>query len=402
MDDEDNIISKEEKLSNSQKKLLELLGHSPQLTDKEYSKLVGYRYYNYVSTVKNKILKKRGYLKGPNHKININLLFNNKVNRLMFIILFPKNITYDQLINIIKNIKCWSFIYPLEENTFNQLLVTIYNTNKNKLIKIFEYLKNKKIIFFYTVFELEGELEVSNPIFFKNKKILPYVPNSIKIKDYEETKYRNININKLSLIDTRLIMHLQSNAKPSLPNYMKSDAKIVDKEGNRPYLFGYNSWRYSYEKLINNHIIEKYYTIYPLPKDKCAHFFLFLTTNEDELTKNIGKSIGNNCSILKASSIVKSLNPTDYGTFYYCVHCRCHPLFRDKILGLLDNLPHDIQKNKYNIHNTNMTDNRIDNYYYQSISLEEEFFDFKKQIVSYSYDNYYKIIKNEVSNLNRL
>jgi len=49
-----------------------------------------------------------------------------------------------------------------------------------------------------------------------------------------------------------------------------------------------------------------------------------------------------------------------------------------------------------------MTDNRIDNYYYQSISLEEEFFDFKKQIVSYSYDNYYKIIKNEVSNLNRL
>lgn len=49
-----------------------------------------------------------------------------------------------------------------------------------------------------------------------------------------------------------------------------------------------------------------------------------------------------------------------------------------------------------------MTDDCIDNYYYQSISLEEEFFDFKKQIVNYDYDEYYNIIKNEVSNLNIL
>lgn len=396
MNHDNNIISKEEKLSNSQIKLLELLGHSPQKTDKEYAKIVGYRYYNYVSTVKNKILKKRGYLKGPNHKINFNIIFHNKINRLLFIVLFPKDISYDQIIYIIKKIECWSFIYPLEESTFNQMLIAIYNTNKNKLIRIFELLKNKNIIFYYTVFELEGELEVYNPYFFNKEKLLPYIPNIIKItknNNYLPIEKNNI---KLSLIDTRLIMHLQSNQKSSLSNYMKSDAKIIDKEGNRPYLFGYNSWRYSYEKLINKKIIEKYNTVYPLPQKKCAHFFLFIAGENYDTTKMIGESIGNNCCILKAGSIVKSLNPNNYGKYYYCMHCRCHPLFRDKILGLLDKLPYNLQKNKYNIHDTDMENDCIDNYLFQSISLEEKYFDFEKQLIEYDYNLYYNNIKKEI------
>ena len=133
-------------------KLLDILGHNPNTTDIVIAKKVGFRYYNYVSTVKNTILKPKGYLSGPSYWIDLSQISYNKLNRLIFFIMFPKEYDYHTLSEILKKIECWSFIYPLEESTFNQISVTIYSTNHEKIINIFEYLKNNGIIFYYDVY----------------------------------------------------------------------------------------------------------------------------------------------------------------------------------------------------------------------------------------------------------
>jgi hypothetical protein len=131
-------------------------------------------------------------------------------------------------------------------------------------------------------------------------------------------------------------MHLQSsNLNCELSKLMKKDANIINEKVDRPYLFGYNSWLYSYEKLKTKNIMKKYYTIYPLPKNKCSHFFIFLKGTNDANTKILASSVGKESRVLRAGSYVKSLNKDDYGDYYWCVHVRSHPLYKEKILDYL-------------------------------------------------------------------
>ncbi|MHC1604980.1 MAG: MarR family transcriptional regulator [Candidatus Methanofastidiosia archaeon] len=399
------MLEKDERLSVSQMKLLDLLGHNPELTDKELAKYVGFKYYNYVSTVKNTILKKRGYLSGPNYWIDLSQISYNKVERILFFIMFPKEYSYSYLISTLRMIKCWSFFYPLEEGAFNEMLVAVYNTDSKSLIKIFDYLKDEGIIFYYSKYLLDGQLDIYNPYFIENcGKEIKKTPVFVDSMPFEKEFHRNFNEKgkkdtKLSLLDTRLIMYLQTSYfNGELSKLMKKDAKILDKNGNRPYLFGYNAWRYSFEKLKECKIVKKYYSIFPVPKTKCAHFFLLLKGDNLEKTKKIAANIGATARTLRAGSFVTSLNEKDYNDFYWCVHIRCHPLYKERIMGLLDN-PAIKNKIRYTVRTISYHNNKTArvphmNYYTeQSVSLEEEFFDFKKQILYYNYSDYLKMIK---------
>lgn len=393
-------------LSLAQMKLLDILGHYPETTDVNIAKSVGYRYYNYVSTVKNKILKPRGYLSGPNYWININKISNNKVNRLIFIILFNKQYDYQKMIDILKNIECWSYFYPLEESNFNQLMACIYSTDNKQLIDIFDYLLKENIIFYYNVYELKEQYKVFNPYYIKNDKkelLTPLTTKKLYISDkiddelsnFYQIDENNKKNNILSLLDTRIIMHLQSsNLNCELSKLMKKDANIINEKGDRPYLFGYNSWRYSYEKLKTKNIMKKYYTIYPLPKNKCSHFFIFLKGTNDANTKILASSVGKESRVLRAGSYVKSLNKDDYGDYYWCVHVRSHPLYKEKILDLLE-LPIVENKIRYNIRAINPDMLPYAKYYnHQSISLEEKYYNTETALINYNYKEYKRNIVN--------
>jgi len=404
------MLEKNERLSYSQMAILDILGHHPDLTDKEIAKLVGFKYYNYISTVKNTILKKRGYLSGANYWIDLSKISTNPVNRLIFFIMFPKKYTYDYIISLLQTIDSWSFFYPLEEGVFNEMLVSVYNTESKAIIRIMDYLKDEGVLFYYTAFELEGLLDIYNPYHLtKNTNNIcetPLVVDKINFDRtfepvFEATKEKRL---RLSLLDTRLIMYLQSGYyNGDLSRLMKHDAQIVDKEGNNPYLFGYNAWRYSYEKLKNAGIVRKFYTVYPMPKDKCSNFFLMLAGKSYDDTKKIAASVGACARTLKAGAFVKSLNENDYGKYHWCVHIRCHPLYKERIMGLL-NTPFIDSKIRYNVwsisyHESNKSRApRMRYYFEQSISLEEPYFDFKSQTLHYEYKKYLKKVKEIVNN----
>lgn len=402
-------------LSDSQNKLLELYGHHPELTEREMANAIGFKYYNYVSTVKTNILEKKGYLAGPYYYLNFKKISKEPVSRLLVYILFNKNYNYDFLIKLLKNIECWSFFYPLQESTFNELITGIYSTNHKKIIKILDYVKEKEIIYHYSVYELKDNLYTYNPRFFKNsndgKEETKYDFDKIhfndaQIKNAFEDKETNKKSIKFSELDTRLLMYLQTGHKNTeLSKLMKHDAKIIDEEGNKPYIWGYNSWRYAYEKIKRENIIKKFYVVYPLPKNLCSYFMLLVKGHDLEQTISLGLNIRSGLRILNSGALVRSLNKSDKNEMFWFAHVRCHPIYMQKISNLLD-IPQVEKKyihyaKSISYHNNNKTyPVPYMNYYSeQSISLESKYYDYAKQAVNYDYDKYLENIKHIVERI---
>ncbi|MBN1785770.1 MAG: hypothetical protein JW825_02120 [Candidatus Methanofastidiosa archaeon] len=395
-------------LSVSQKKLLDLYGHRPELTEREMAKLVGFKYYNYVSTVKANILEEKGYLAGPYHYIDLRRISTPPVKRLLIFIMFQKSESYDFMIRLLMRIESWSFFYPLQESTFNEMIVGIYSTDHEKITSIFDALVDHGVIHYYSIYELENNLCTVNPRFFSERgdeteydSPMLSLDNAYLEQDFssEEGKF------KLSEIDTRLLMYLQSGFfKGELSKIMKHDAKLEDDGGNRPFVWGYNSWRYSYEKMVKNDIIRKFYLVYPLPKHLCSYFFLILKGRGLEETKRLAANIGAGIRTLISGSLVRSLNNEDAGDVYWCAHIRSHPMFMHRISSLLD-IP-DVS-NKYVYHCKSVSNHNNDRYpvpymnHYteQSVSLESRYYDKSTSKLSYDYDGYKKKILDIVESM---
>jgi len=376
------------------------------MTEKEMAKEVGFKYYNYVSTVKNNVLEKKGHLAGPFYYLNFKKISSNRIRRLIIFTMFEKSYSYDFIVRLIKNIESWSFFYPLQESTFNEMMIGIYSTDHQAIIRIFEYLKEEGVLHYYSVYELEDNLLTYNPVFYKmsgkQKEDTHYIDQEIDMemnfggcvfddKDQETMK--------LSHLDRRLLMYLQSGfLKGELSKIMKHNAKLVDEDGEHPYVWGYNSWRYSYEKLTKNNIISKFYVIYPLPKDICSYFFLILAGTDEETTRKLAAGVGSNCRILRSGGMVRSLNPEDKGKTCWCAHFRSHPLFMHKISSLLE-VPEVRTKLIYycksiSSHGNDSYPVSYMNYYTeQSISLENKYYDRERMEIRYDYDLYYNNIK---------
>jgi len=381
------------------------------MTEKQMAKSVGFKYYNYVSTVKTTILEKKGYLAGPYYYLNFRKISKVPVNRLLIFILFNKKYTYSHIIKLIKNIECWSFFYPLQESTFNEMIVSIYSTNHDKILKIMKYFKDQEIIYHYSVYELNGNLNTYNPKFHmpgsKENEETRYDIDSIQFNndelkpDFSEDELNQKYV-KLSNLDTRLLMYLQSGFKNTeLSKLMKHDAKIKDSNGDNPFVWGYNSWRYSYEKIKKNNLIKKFYIVYPLPKNLCSYFFMLIKGNDLKETKMLASNVGANTRTLKSGNLVRSLNEHNKNEIYWCAHIRSHPIFMHKISCLLD-IPQVQEKNILHARSVSKHQNEkypvpYMNYYIeQSLSLENEYYDHKKQAVNYDYDKFYDKIKKQV------
>jgi len=389
--------------------LLDLYGHQPYLTEREMAKRVGYKFYNYVSTVKNKILEKRGYLAGPYYYLNFKKISKNHVKRLIIFTMFKKDYSYDLIVKLLKNIESWSFFYPLQESTFNEMMIGIYSTDHDSVIRIFEYFLDKEVLHYYSVYELDDNLYTYNPVFFekvgKRYRDTKYVTDEFDTEaELKEMHFDPLDCEpiRLSELDSRLLMYLQSGfLKGELSKIMKHNAKIKDENGENPYVWGYNSWRYSYEKLTRENVIRKFYIIYPMPKHFCSYFYIILNGKDIEATKELAANVGANARILRSGGMVRSLNPDDYGEYYWCAHLRSHPLFMHKISTLLE-IPK--VKSKFIYYCKSVSGHNNDRYpvpymnYYteQSISLEDRYYDAKTMTINYDYNSYHERIKDLV------
>lgn len=372
------------------------------MTEREMARIVGFKYYNYVSTVKNSILEKKGYLAGPYYYVDFRRISKNVAKRLIVFTMFEKTYSYDFIVRLLKNIESWSFFYPLQESTFNEMMIGIYSTDNKKVIRVFEFLKERGVLHYYSIYELEGNFQTHNPLFFDGTAETDYLPEKIGFKEeYAEGPFERHDEGpmKLSTLDTRLLMYLQSGfMKSELSKIMKHNAKIVDEEGDHPYVWGYNAWRYSYEKLLKKRIIEKFYLVYPMPKHLCSYFFTIIKGKDHESTMKLSANIGSNARILRSGGIVKSLNPEDEGTYYWCAHIRSHPLFMHRISTMLE-LPEVDSKLIYYCRSVSNHDNiryhvPYMNYYLeQSISLEKKYYDNSNMTIHYDYDAYLEEIR---------
>jgi hypothetical protein len=348
-------------LSKKEKLLLQLMGRQPYSTNEELSKIIGFKYAEYVSTLQKKLQKKE-YFAGPLMFPDFGKIFKNKVTRIHAFIMFDK--PYDYVRSLLQEIDCWISFYPLEEGIFCKYLVGFINSDTQKLRKIFEYLRDEEAIQYYHLFEQKCNWEVINPTFIIDDSDTPSEPNfdhlldETSIPDMEYGSFIDISLNKVAQMliehlwigqggcDLKKIVRLRKKYMAEKRNTLKEMLRTEKGKEAKKMLrtelrklkgdLLLNEFREAYHLLVDHDVLQKIYYIYPFPHSKCANFWLMIKCKSLEATKHALFNYGKNVRIFTRVTIVQSV---ETGEWYGTIMAVGNPFLGQKLMTALDRYP---------------------------------------------------------------
>jgi hypothetical protein len=334
----------------------------------------------YVSVVKKK-LKEKGYISGPYYDVDLGRVTRNRLTRLIVVLMFQRN--YSFIISLLKKIDCFITLYPVFEQSFKMLIGSFLCSDVDKLTAIFTYLLDRGILVYFDRYIQEDRWYLQNPHFVSNEKIpldlVPSLGNLLKettIPDLSQGEFCGVKMNEcdLSLIEDLFIGIGGCNLR-KISQYERK------KEG---LYFTYSELKQSLKKLLDHHIITKYYNIYPVPREKCSRFILLMRSSDPEKTERLLFNFGRNARLQERLTYWKSLSD---GTRYGVVQCVCHPSFLITLLQNLDTYDEIEDKKFYFLRSFPAS-------YWVMQTINTRHYDGAFCTLTYPYEHYAEIIKD--------
>lgn len=361
----------EKTLTESEKKLLTVLGENPYTPIKD---LVNYTPYKWTSTIVKKIeqFRQKSLLSGPFYVINYDKLCRNPF-RLLFCILESEK-DYEAVVPYLEIIEPLKTLYVVLSPHKELLNAIFLSSDTHETETLFQLLKDNGIITHYIVREYCCRKFIENPNFFRDCD--PSLDNVLDLCDIPDLsfKYHDTDWNEC---DITLLPYLRmAYGRGKLMEILKSE-----KKENRHWK--YDQLQYSREKMIKSGLIEKKYFICPFPAGECADFNMFIRTGNPELTQRILHNFGRNARVLREYAFCG-----DWGYIGF----ESHPQFLMNVMAKLDNIGVVTDKELYQLRSAQRK-----KYYIANFPVLH-YFDVETQTLHYPYQVYKEKIKEKIEN----
>ena len=399
-------------LSKKEKLLLQLMGRQPYLTREELSRIIGFKYAEYVSTLQKK-LQKREYFAGPLMFPDFGKIFKNNVTRIHAFIMFDT--PYDYVKSLLQEIDNWAFFFPLEEGIFRKYLIGFINSDVQKLRKIFEYLKDEGAIQYYHLFEQKCRWMVINPTFLIEDQDAPVEPdfdhllNETPVPNMEYGSFLDISLNKVAqmLIEHLWLGHggcdlkkivrsrkkIMAERRAVLKEMLRTEKEKETKKMMRAELKKLKGdvllreFREAYHFLVDHDVLEKLYYIWPFSHSKCTNFWLMIKCTSPEATKHALFNFGKNVRIFTRVSMVQSVETREW---YGAIYATCNPFLGGKLMTALDQHPEIEDRKLFPVRSYPLS-----HWDAQSISIEG-YYNPETRTLDYPYNLFYERVKQKL------
>ena len=363
---------KQQYLSESEKELLTAIGRYPQMSMKE---LINYTGYKRVSSIVRKVneFREQNFLCGPIYRADLGKLSKNPLHRLMCIIECSQS--YETIISYLKLTESLVWVYPVLSSHKELLIVGFLSSNDTEVTALFQLLKDNNIITDFVVRARRHQDVKECPNFFED-----FVPPLDTVRDPCEPPDTSFGRHdtEWNECDIRTLSYLCGGYESiKLTNILKKERRLDKKK------WTYNQIKYSYNKMLKSKLIREIYYIYPLPLEQCADFFLFLKTEDIELTLRIL------CNFARGGRIYREYTLCgDWGL----IGCICHPQFVLDLMHKLDQVDEIKEKELYHVRST------PPGICYVGQRAEFIHFDVDTQTLEYPYHVYKEKIKEKIEN----
>lgn len=318
-------MEKIQDLNPTEMKLLHYLGKNPEFTNRKLARLLGLKNHSYVSTLKAQLEEKQ-YFAGPYYRTDYGKIFKNRVRKAIAIVLFEQS--YEFMLPLLKNIGCFSYLYPLEERFFRSYMVGVFNSDIEAVKKIFDYLKREGIIFYYELYLQDYQTHVICPTFLVGSSHTTFIPpldNLLEDIDIPDLSFSTGGGAPLSPSEQILIT--------SFENGVSVLTQVMKEEKGKGVFFTYDDWKRAKGRLVEEEVVKPVYDVYPLPTTDCSHFFLFLRAETLQDTEKIILNFGKGSRLFRKIFLWTSYHTAET---YGVVYCISHPVFTIRLLKQLD------------------------------------------------------------------
>ncbi|MBU7024176.1 MAG: hypothetical protein HXS40_08405 [Theionarchaea archaeon] len=318
-------MEKNDDLNLTEMKLLDYIGKCPELTNKELAHLLELKNPPYVSTLK-RLLHEKEYFIGPYYQTDYGKIFKNRVRKAIAILLFEQS--YGFMVSLLKNIGCFSYIYPIEERFFKRIMISIFDSDTEAVKNLFDFLKKEGIIFHYELYVQDHQTYVIPPVFLRNSEEASFVPSLDNLLDETEIpdfSFGHFEDLQLSIREQELITYFEQGRS------VLTD--IMEQEKEQENFYTYAEWKDAKALLIERNILQPVCDIFPLSYWKCSHFFLLVRTPACLTTKKMLFNFGKDSRLYKKIFLWTSYHT---GRMYGVIYCISHPEFTIKLLNQLD------------------------------------------------------------------
>ena len=362
-----NVIMKEvHHITNSEKKLLNIIGKNPEISVKE---LLNYTEYKWVSTVTRKLkrLKEQNILFGPFYFIDFGKLSRNPLHKPYCVL--ELNESYETVISYLKLIEPLTWVFPVLSH--KRILNAIFLSSDNEEMRnLFELLKDCNILSDYTIYVRCHDNIIENPNLFGDPNpLLTGLLNPCDCPDMSPGQYET----EWNECDIQILPYFQRGVQ--LIEILRAEKKMNNS-------WTYKQVRYSREKMVNNRLIKKNYVVSPFQCSQCADFQLFLQSDDITMTRRIL------CNFARGERVYKEYALCDEGGIMFCAS---HPRFVADLMDKLDQVDHIRKKEIYQLRSTSRKYN-----FGQLPQLK--YYDFDKQTLEYPYHLYREKIKEKLEN----
>ncbi len=362
-------MEKIRRITNSEKELINILGKMPETSPKE---LFNYTKYKWVSTVVRKLeqLKEQDIIWGPYYHLDYGKLCKNPLHILVVIV--ESNRKYETVISYLTIIEP-KWIYPVLSPYKKLLHVGFISSNDAEIMNILNMLKDINIITDYVARTCQCKWITENPNFFGDYN--PPLDNLLDPCDIPDMTY-GCHDTDWNECDIRILPYLQVGYKDTkLIEILRAEKKLFSREWN------YSQVKYSRKKMIEKGLIEKKYSISPFPRNKCAHFVLFVKTEDAMATQRVLHNFAQQERVFKEYTLCG-----DWGM----LTCQSHPIFLTDLMQKLDSIEEITEKELYQLRS-------YPGKYFFKQSFEDKYYDFEEQTLEYPYDAYKEKIKEKIA-----
>ncbi len=313
-------------LLEGEKQLLTMLGNNPGITMKE---LVTHTRYKWPNTIVKKVkqLREQHLVFGPYHVLDHNRLCKNTFHLTACVL--ESRQSFETVISYLKLIEPLRWIYPALSPYRSVLIAGFLSSDDAEMKALLNLLKDNEVISTFSLHVCDYKNIHGNPNFSGDlNPSLDDVLDPCNLPDMSlgthTTEWNECDISILPYL-----LGIESSVK--LMDIIKKERKL-----NR--IWKYSQVRYSYEKMMKNQLIEKTYTIHPLPWEQCAHFRLVIGTEDTLLTRRIMHNFARGARVNRMYTLVEELG---------VITCSCHPVFLTDLLYKLDKIEEIKRKELY-------------------------------------------------------
>ncbi len=359
-------------MSNNEKQLITTIGRYPEITQKE---LLSHTQYKWVSTVVRKLeyFKDQDIAWGPYYAVDYGKLCTNPLHILVCII--ESDQRYETMISFLRIIEPLKWIYPVLSPHKRLLHVGFVSSDDAEMDNLLGMLKENGVISDYVTRVCSFKWILHNPDFFGNSKpSLDRLLGSCELPDMSLGRYGT----EWNECDIRVLPYLQAGFKDTkLVEILREEKRMHARE------WSYEQVKYSRKKMISKGLIEKRYSISPYPRNGCAHFVLFLKTEDISLTHTIMYNFGAGERVFKEYTLCG-----EWGM----IACQSHPVFLTDLMNKLDQIDQITAKEFYQLRS-------YPGKYFFKQSIEDKHYNFKKQTLEYPYKLYRERIEQKIDML---